>query len=695
MANGVSGSFELSGTQGMTLEVSYSETYDVSGNKSDVSITQLRLKSSDWLGITYYLDGTIAIAGSTAVSMDSGAGYHGVTLPGSTNVYATAWGTLGGVSGITHDNDGSKKITISVNVKGYIKGGGTSSGWSVSGSKEITLTTIPRASYVSLGAETVQMGKKVTIMISRASSSFTHTLRYGFGTETGTIATGVKESYEWTVPVSLVEQIPNAAIGRGLVFCDTYNGSAYIGTSHVDLTATAPDATMPSVSAESVNMGSSVTINMPRAVPQYKHTLNWVFADANSTIDFGLDTMKTWQVPLDLAKLIRAKTSDTMKIICITYNGTAEVGSKSVLLTLNVPDNEDTKPAAQMTVTAAGDLPAAFDGLFIRGKTGVKADYDASSEYSQISSYTTTVEGKKYTGDPAISGLLTGSGAVTVTGVVADARGYTRTVQKDITVIPYDKPRVVPYTGESKVVCARCRKDGTLNPKGEYLLIKAGRSYFPVTADGVQRNFCDLRYRHKAASADSYSEWSVLLEKADTESDTVIVVLEGIVPAVKTAYTIQIMAEDDIGGHQTVTIPIPAAILPIHGGEGGRNAAIGQYCDYSHTDAFDIAFTTYFNTGIHLRRIFESGTGWSAGQALEDTVPEADVAAVGLYSVFMAVVSGVPVLCLRNGGGIFGGWAADSLYAIRMTYTQSEEGGSSLVLDTAGGKTITALYALL
>lgn len=240
MAMGVAGSFELSGTQGMTLEVSYSETYDVSGNKSDVSITQLRLKSSDWLGITYYLDGTIAIAGSTAVSMDSGAGYHGVTLPGSTNVYATAWGTLGGVSGIIHnDADGSKTVTISVNVRGYIRGGGTSSGWSVSGSKTIKLTTIPRAS--TIGATDANIGAVSMIAVSRKSAAYTHSIYYQFGNLSGYITaaggTSAEEvkidatSVAFLIPESFYAQIPAAKSGVCTLTCKTYSGTTQIGSA--------------------------------------------------------------------------------------------------------------------------------------------------------------------------------------------------------------------------------------------------------------------------------------------------------------------------------------------------------------------------------------------------------------------------------------------------------------------------------
>lgn len=92
-----------------------------------------------------------------------------------------------------------------------------------------TLTTIPRASSVS--ATAVNLGSATTVSISRASSSFTHTLTYSFGSATGTIATKTSStSVSWTPPLSLANQIPSATSGTCTITCTTYNGSTSIGS---------------------------------------------------------------------------------------------------------------------------------------------------------------------------------------------------------------------------------------------------------------------------------------------------------------------------------------------------------------------------------------------------------------------------------------------------------------------------------
>ena len=72
----------------------------------------------------------------------------------------------------------------------------------------MTLTTIPRASSVTCADGNI--GSSTTININRASSNFTHTLKYSFGTLSGTIVTKTSEtSIGWTIPTSFYAQIPN------------------------------------------------------------------------------------------------------------------------------------------------------------------------------------------------------------------------------------------------------------------------------------------------------------------------------------------------------------------------------------------------------------------------------------------------------------------------------------------------------
>ena len=170
-----------------------------------------------------------------AISSSAAKGWsitvNGETTGGANNISIGNNATKELASGSTriyHNNDGTKTFSFSfaqefkINFNGYIG--------AVSGSGTATLDTIPRTSSVS--ANSANIGSAITISISRASSSFTHTLRYGFGNLGGTIVDKTSStSYSWTVPDSFYTQIPNAKSGRGTIWCDTYSGSTLIGTS--------------------------------------------------------------------------------------------------------------------------------------------------------------------------------------------------------------------------------------------------------------------------------------------------------------------------------------------------------------------------------------------------------------------------------------------------------------------------------
>lgn len=133
---------------------------------------------------------------------------------------------------VYHNGDGTKTATISADLTG--SGGYSPSYLSIS-ERKFELTRIARASSVSVTGTAV-VGREFVISINRAASSYTHKLRYVFGSEAKDIATGVGTSHTWTVPSSLLTQIPNSNSGRGTIYCETYSGATMIGETAVAFT---------------------------------------------------------------------------------------------------------------------------------------------------------------------------------------------------------------------------------------------------------------------------------------------------------------------------------------------------------------------------------------------------------------------------------------------------------------------------
>lgn len=176
---------------------------------------------------------------------------------------------------ITHNSDGKKTISVSSSLS-------TSdfSPYNASASGTMTLTTIPRASSVSVG--NYNLGQNIGIAIGKKASSFTSTLSYKIGSLTGTIATKTASSnYVWTMSESLINQIktnyPRTRNISATMYCDTYSGSTKIGSTQSDnFTLTIIDLpTIENIVIEEQNtMVSGLTTDIVKYISKPKITVS-------------------------------------------------------------------------------------------------------------------------------------------------------------------------------------------------------------------------------------------------------------------------------------------------------------------------------------------------------------------------------------------------------------------------------------
>ncbi len=190
-------------------------------------------------------------------SGSSSAVYINGTVVGYFSSIGSNSNTLIGTLDVTigHNNEGAGVASYSARADTNWTLGDAS----LSGS--FKLPTIPRASQPT--ATSANIGDAITIYTNRKSGSFTHTLKYSFGALSGTIATGVTDSYAWTLPSTFYAQIPNSSYGTGTITCETYNGSSLIGTKTCQFTAYASEAKCkPNISisvADTSSLATSLT----------------------------------------------------------------------------------------------------------------------------------------------------------------------------------------------------------------------------------------------------------------------------------------------------------------------------------------------------------------------------------------------------------------------------------------------------
>lgn len=218
---------------GWQLRLDYSVSQSIADNKSTLALT------------LYIYDGT-----GESYNLDANSCYY--TLQG-TKVYnpyrynSRGWYKLGSKSiTVAHNNMGKGSVALSADWHSGFTSSYTPSSLTVSGT--VNLPDIPRASSVS--ASGLVLGSAGTLKVTRAVSTFTHTIKLKCGSATQvTVATkSSATSISYTPPLDWAAQNTSGASVNITAEITTYNGNTVVGTNTTTLTASIPASVKPSLS---------------------------------------------------------------------------------------------------------------------------------------------------------------------------------------------------------------------------------------------------------------------------------------------------------------------------------------------------------------------------------------------------------------------------------------------------------------
>lgn len=167
-----------------------------------------------------------------------------------------------GTKTITHNTDGTKSVSMSIEAGIYQ--------WAInkSGSNTFTLDTIPRASSIT-SASNKTLGNACSIKWTPNASTFKYKVKFSLGTWSYTtpsfISPGSTSEYtydDYTLPLTVANQLPNATTGTMTAYLYTYNSSGtQIGsTASKTFTVTVPSSIKPSISSVSATLVNSNSV---------------------------------------------------------------------------------------------------------------------------------------------------------------------------------------------------------------------------------------------------------------------------------------------------------------------------------------------------------------------------------------------------------------------------------------------------
>lgn len=311
-----------------TYTAKYTGTFGVNTAGSDGLSTS---QSGDALpnyaeivGITYSIDMSAGGYSSSKVwrvnhfYVGSGspyANYKEVTMTGSSQ---TINGSMEFESGDVSVFDGSVTLYAKVNT--------SHSSTSYMGS--VTITVTYQLSYgrstATLSPISLDAGAKMTVSFSNSNlSAVYHKVTWAFGeqTKTTTTSTGAS-STSYTIPLSWVNEIPNALSGTGTVTVYTYaSDGSQAGSSAYVFTLNVPDSIAPTISSISA---SRIDGAVPSSWGIYVQNRSGVLLTANGASGSYGSTISSYRFSVSGAFVqnYNAQTSNTLTISPIMFSGT-------------------------------------------------------------------------------------------------------------------------------------------------------------------------------------------------------------------------------------------------------------------------------------------------------------------------------------------------------------------------------------
>ena len=193
---------------------------------------------------------------------------------------------------VYHNGDGTKSIWVSANIQ-HERVTSSDQGFTV------TLDTIPRRSTIT-GISGDWFGSDMTVTIDQKSSSFTTSVfvKTPNADWVNVIWKQSGTSFTFTLPMSLVNSIPNATECSGTVKIRTYNGDTEIGDDDWGKWMGVPDWVKPSIS--NVQLDTDTQVNGWWGLVQWKSklrvrtTASGSYSSTISTIRVDYDGSQYW-----------------------------------------------------------------------------------------------------------------------------------------------------------------------------------------------------------------------------------------------------------------------------------------------------------------------------------------------------------------------------------------------------------------
>lgn len=344
-----------------------------------------------------------------------------------------------------------------------------------------------------------------------------------------------------------------------------------------------PRATV--LTAQTAELGQLLTIGLERAVESFRDTVEWKAGTYGGLLAEKTDAARLeFLLPESLAELEPRKDTVTVRLLCHTFDGETQVGSREMAVDCRIP--ESVKPTARVTLGDRMEYADRYGGYVqLRSQAAVHTDAAGAGgsavESIRVSCGSLTASGA----DTAFQ--LPDSGEIPVTVTVTDSRGRQCTVTQRITVQPYAPPRA------ELLDCFRCDEEGNAQPDGGFARVEFSAAVTELNGSNTARY--RVLFQPHGGGEQSRLELEQYRNRFTVDGGWAIFPAQ-----VDGSFDCRIRAEDAMGSAESGLGLIPAAFALLDFNRSARAVGIGQRANRSGTVSIglDMELTEHRLSGL-------------------------------------------------------------------------------------------------
>lgn len=364
-----------------------------------------------------------------------------------------------------------------------------------------------------------------------------------------------------------------------------------------------PRASTFTLSASSVNIGSSITVNITRASSSFTHKVTFKLGTNTQTVE-NVGTSTTFTLPAAWYSQLPSSTSGTATVTVQTFDGDTALGSRSATFTASVADTV-TPDISSLAVAQTSDNTTVNGwNKFVQGISKAAVTVSASAGTgSSIASYKyevgsltpVTSSNSSYT-----SPIINQKNTVAIKVTVTDTRNRTATSTQNITVNAYAKPSISMYGA------FRSTANKVASQSGTYITAYMSYAYSDVGGSNTLSSYY-ISYKPTTGST-----WTT--GQNHPANGTQYAFGGGnISPSV--SYNVILSLTDALGNRAYKTAVVTSAEVPLNIKANAKGIGIGKYAEDDET--LDIAWKV---KGVAEAGTWSYASGWEAYESGVDPV---------------------------------------------------------------------------